>query len=69
MIPAKPRFISGSYALNLDGDGPDDVLYNVLYGDGDTEDMRKKCRVTIDLYVELDSGDMNEWEIYVDGDE
>ena len=40
MIPTKTKVYFG-VILNLDGDGPDDVLYNVLYGDGDTEDMRK----------------------------
>ena len=42
--------------MDIDDDDPDDVLY--------TEDMNEgKCRVTIDLCIKLESGEINEWEI------
>ena len=51
--------------MDVDDDDPDDVLYNVLYEDRDTEDMNEEeCRTTSDLYMKwFESGEINEWEI------
>ena len=50
--------------MDIDDDDPDDVLYNVLYEDGDAEDMNEEeCGTTIDLYMKLESEEINEWEI------
>ena len=50
--------------MDIDGDDSDEVLYNVLYEDGDTADMgEEECRKAIDLYMRLESGEINEWEI------
>ena len=39
-----------------------------MHEDIDTEDMNEEeCRAVIDLYMKLESGGVNEWEI--DGDE
>ena len=42
----------------------DDVLYRIIYEDGDDEDMYDvECRDSIDLYQKLESGEINEWEL------
>ena len=52
------------HILEIDDDDPDDVLYRIIYEDGDVEDMNEvECRDSIDLYQKLDSGEINEWEI------
>ena len=40
------------------------VLYNILYEDGDCEDLNKvEYSVVIDLHRKLESGEIKEWEI------
>ena len=52
------------HIVDIDDDDPDDVLYNVLYEDGDAEDMNEEeCGEAIDLYMKLESEEINEWEI------
>ena len=52
------------HILEIDDDDPDDVLYRIIYEDGDIEDMDEvECRESIDLYQKLESGEINEWEI------
>ena len=52
------------HIVDIDDDDPDDVLYNIFYEDGDAEDMNEEeCRAAIDLYMKLESGEINEWEI------
>ena len=39
------------HIVDIDDDDPDDVLCNVLYEDGDAEDMNEEeCGAAIDLY-------------------
>ena len=50
--------------MSIDDDDPDDVLYRVVYKDGDFEDMDEdECRIVIELYQKVESGEINEWEI------
>ena len=50
--------------VSIDDDDPDDVLYRVVYKDGDFEDMDEdECRIVIELYQKVESGEINEWEI------
>ena len=54
-----------THVVNIDDDDPNDVLYNVLYEDGDVEDRNaEECTAAIDLYMKLESGGViNEWEL------
>ena len=50
--------------MDIDDDDPNDVLYNVLYEDGDVEDRNaEECTAAIDLYTKLESGVINECEL------
>ena len=51
--------------MDIDEDEEDGtVLYRVLYEDGDHEDLNEvECRKAIDLYIKLETGEINEWEI------
>ena len=52
------------HIVDIDDDDPDDVLYNIIYEDGDAEDMDEvEVRKSIDLYQKLESGEIKEWEI------
>ena len=49
------------HIVDIDDDDPDDVLYNIFYEDGDAEDMNEEeCRASVDLYMKLESGEINE---------
>ena len=50
--------------MEIDDDDPDDVLYRIIYEDGDVGDMYEvECSDSIDLYQKLESGEVNEWEL------
>ena len=52
------------HVLDIDDEDEDDVLYSIIYEDGDGEDMNEEeCRSAILLYKQLESGDIKEWEI------
>ena len=52
------------HIVDIDDDDPDDVLYNIIYEDGDAEDMDEiEVGKSIDLYQKLESGEIKEWEI------
>ena len=52
------------HIVSIDDDDPDDVLYRIVYEDGDVEDMDEvECRNSIDLYQKLECGEIKEWEI------
>ena len=39
-------------------------LYDVIYENNDHEDMGEaECRLCIDLYHQLENGEINEWEL------
>ena len=51
--------------FDIDEDEKDgSVLYHVMYEDHDSEDVSEaECRSCIDLYRQLEDGEINEWEI------
>ena len=53
------------HIVDIDEDEEDGtVLYRVLYEDGDHEDLNEvECQKAIDLYIKLETGEINEWEI------
>lgn len=58
--------------MDIDDDDPDDVQHTAvmfcLYEDGDAEDRNEEeFTATINLYMKLESGEINEWEICGDG--
>ena len=71
MDPKEPQEFHRKYQLKFKSTvntnpGPvtDDVLYRIIYEDGDAEDMYDvECRDSIDLYQKLESGEINEWEL------